>query len=325
MNYNLPGAAANSPVARLGATHGYAIDGDSARLNADLLIDESRLCGQQWSLQLWADEAVKVAELPLGLLPVSGSGYFHAEGVVAAFPPAGDAARSVALLLVNDRDGVCDRAVYAQPLYVEQPRLQGTVCCSFVEEQIALDIAAIANPRAADNLSGTLALELWALDAPYAGGAWRGTPVASLVIGSLAGQSSWTDCHYRSHAAPLPAAGHLTLMLREWTAAGYLTRDYRELARPAVAAVPVETVPAAPAKAAKSEKKAAPAKSPAKAASGVSVNAASAAELGAVKGVSKTLAAAIVAGRPYKALDDLLEVKGMGKKLLERLRADLKL
>ncbi len=38
------------------------------------------------------------------------------------------------------------------------------------------------------------------------------------------------------HAAPWPANSELTLMLREWTAAGYVTRDYRLLEQPAQAA-----------------------------------------------------------------------------------------
>ena len=37
---------------------------------------------------------------------------------------------------------------------------------------------------------------------------------------------------FTTHAGPLPPTGHLTLMLREWTPAGYVTRDYRTLARP---------------------------------------------------------------------------------------------
>jgi len=44
------------------------------------------------------------------------------------------------------------------------------------------------------------------------------------------------------------------------------------------------------------------------------------AELAAVKGVSQALAAAIVAARPYAGLDDLVKAKGMGEKLLAKLR-----
>ena len=114
-------------------------------------------------------------------------------------------------------------------------------------------------------------------------------------------------------------------MLREWTPAGYLTRDYRSLTRPSV------SVSAAPADESAKNK---PAKAPAKeakpvtmpsAATTVSINKASAKELAAVKGISKPLAAAIVAARPYAKLEDVVRAKGMGQKLLEKLRAALTL
>ena len=61
------------------------------------------------------------------------------------------------------------------------------------------------------------------------------------------------------------------------------------------------------------------------AANTVSVNKASAKELAAIKGISKPLAAAIVAARPYAKLEDVIRAKGMGQKLLEKLRAALTL
>jgi len=51
----------------------------------------------------------------------------------------------------------------------------------------------------------------------------------------------------------------------------------------------------------------------------VSLNTASAEELAAIKGLSKKLATAIVAARPFKSVEALLEVKGMGPKLLQKL------
>lgn len=52
----------------------------------------------------------------------------------------------------------------------------------------------------------------------------------------------------------------------------------------------------------------------------VSLNSASEAELDTLPGVGPTTAARIVAGRPYGRLDDLLRVRGVGPKTLERLR-----
>ncbi|HMT81775.1 MAG TPA: helix-hairpin-helix domain-containing protein, partial [Azonexus sp.] len=86
-----------------------------------------------------------------------------------------------------------------------------------------------------------------------------------------------------------------------------------------------KVAPAAAAPVAEKAKAAAPAPAAAVATAGVSINTASAAELGAIKGVSSALAKAIVAGRPYAKLDDVVSAKGMGEKLLKKIRANLKL
>ncbi|MEI6084244.1 MAG: helix-hairpin-helix domain-containing protein [Verrucomicrobiota bacterium] len=52
----------------------------------------------------------------------------------------------------------------------------------------------------------------------------------------------------------------------------------------------------------------------------VDLNTASTGELQAVSGIGPLLAAKIIAGRPYKNVDDLLRVSGMGPRLLERVR-----
>lgn len=56
-----------------------------------------------------------------------------------------------------------------------------------------------------------------------------------------------------------------------------------------------------------------------------SVNAASADELAAIKGLSKTLAKAIIAARPYKSLEELTRAKGVDHKLVDKLRQQLSL
>jgi hypothetical protein len=43
-------------------------------------------------------------------------------------------------------------------------------------------------------------------------------------------------------------------------------------------------------------------------------------QLAAIKGVSKAVAIAIVRARPYESIEGLLEVRGIGPKLLEKLR-----
>src|SRR5690606_30437109 len=48
-------------------------------------------------------------------------------------------------------------------------------------------------------------------------------------LGQLAGQASLQDVSLRVDASSLAGKANLTVMLREWTASGYVTRDYRVL------------------------------------------------------------------------------------------------
>jgi len=51
------------------------------------------------------------------------------------------------------------------------------------------------------------------------------------------------------------------------------------------------------------------------------LNTASEKELQSIKGIGPVLAGRIIAGRPYKTVDDLLKVKGIGPKKLEKFRS----
>lgn len=138
-------------------------------------------------------------------------------------------------------------------------------------------------------------------------------------------------------------------MLREWTAEGFLTRDFRGFAAPLVINPVVErTVPLVqePPGVQLSEKPppeaaaAAPAEEPAVASVSapptdatlpdpgegrLSINTAGVNELAAVKGLTKKIAEGIVKKRPFASLDDLHRVKGIGSKLLAKVRSKLKL
>lgn len=323
------------PTAALGEPLGYRFEADTVELHADIECHATPQPGQEWALQLWAGDIVMVAELPLGPLHTDQLGRVSVSGVTTALPPAGTEAHALSLALVSGLHGsydcLHDQREFAQLQGFAQPRMQGAVACSFSDEGVSIDIAAIENPRDAANLSGTLALELWSLDAPYGGGSWSGAPIASLVIGRLGGQSDWTGLRFAAHAATLPGSGHLTLMLREWTAAGYVTRDYRPLARPdMVAATAPASAQAAPAgdTVAAPEADTVPAnaasrKSAAAKAGLVSVNQASVSEIGAIKGIGSKVAKAIVAARPYASLDELVRAKGVGPKLLKKVRGQL--
>ncbi|MCD6527968.1 MAG: helix-hairpin-helix domain-containing protein, partial [Desulfuromonas sp.] len=51
------------------------------------------------------------------------------------------------------------------------------------------------------------------------------------------------------------------------------------------------------------------------------LNTAAERELQSIRGIGPVLAKRIIAGRPYKTVDDLLKVKGIGPKTLEKIRA----
>ncbi len=333
----------------------YRFDADQVELQADIAGPPGWSGQSQWALQLWADDTVKVAELPLGLFEADEQGLLRVSGLATAQPPAGDNFHRMSLKLVSGQPGdyaeLHDQQAFGLLQGFAQPRLLGAVDCQSNDEGLTIEVESIRNPRAPGNLSGTLALELWALDAPYAGGSWSGTPVASLVIGCLDGQASLEHNRFLVHAAPWPANSELTLMLREWTAAGYVTRDYRLLEQPAQAA-PVapgpEPVPAAapeaesapvPAATATPAQAAVPAaidSEPAQArqlrsakveasAPRVSINRASASQIRSLQGIGHKMAESIIAQRPYRSINDLLRVKGIGMKRLEQLRAQLEL
>jgi DNA uptake protein ComE-like DNA-binding protein len=342
----------------LGENHGYRFEGDFVHINADVNFSEADIeSGAAWSLQLLASDngfagtelaGVKVAEL--AIVPMLGG--ISAAACCNALPPAGAADHVLALALVSlAADGkvqVHDLAIYEATQNFFQPRLVGNVSCTLKEGNAELLIDAIANPRDEDNLSGTLALEVWALDAPYVGGDWAGVPVASMIVGILGGGNEWADCQFNVPAA-MPAEGAaLTVMLREWTPAGYVTRDYRNFA---AAPVKVEAVakkataarvkPVAKAKTVAAAKPADAVKGPAAAPKAtvkaaekpvkkeapklVSINKASEDELTGLKGLPRDVARAIIAGRPYASLDDVCKAKGMGVKKLAKLRDQLSL
>jgi hypothetical protein len=339
-------------LASIGATHGYRFDGDSVQINAEMIFADAALgTASRWALQLWSGASpftagrmsgVKVAEL--SVYPVAG--YQNIAATVAAMPPAGSSEQNMALALVfwgeNGQPTVADVAAYPVAERFVQPRISGNVTCALDNGQATLAVEAIENPRADDNLSGTLALELWALDAPYDGGSWQGIPVASVIVGVLGGGQQLDDCRFVVPAAAPEGPGVLTLMLREWGPLGYVTRDYcnltletpaKEEPKAAPGKTEAKTTPKAapkagaakakaePMPAAKESKVAAPAKAPD--VKGIAVNTASERELLAIKGLTAAVAKAIVAGRPYASLAELGKVKGVGPKLLAKLKDEI--
>ncbi len=325
--------ATGQSLARLGAGHGYRFDGDTVLVNAMFRVMEPAAHDRAWALQLWACPAVPksageirghlVAQAPL---PPIGEIADETDGFeVAAFaaPPAGHAEQVMVLALVSLRAGECseihDLAVYPRRERFILPRLGGKPAWQINSGRAHLAVESIENPRSAGNLSGGLSLELWALPAAYEGGAFSGACLAGVALGALPGGGRFEASAFDLPLTPPPAGQwRLTLMLREWTAAGFLTRDFFNFDAPFVQAGPAP-VAAKPAPA-PAEKKSIPADSHL-----VSVNHADAGALAQIKGLSQKVAAAIVKERPFRSLDELTRVKGMGAKLLARVRAHLKL
>jgi DNA uptake protein ComE-like DNA-binding protein len=350
-------------TALIGSSHGYVFNSDEVTLEAEVhAVDPLATSYLNWSLQLWAGD-VLVADAGFGALYPDGFGIARIGATVSASLPAGTSEHMLTLVLAGD-DGTgqrrFDAVTYPRSERFVLPLIEGSVAYRLDAGYTEISADCIRNPRAANNMSGSLVLELWALPAAYQGGAFSGILIGSEFVGALAGQSQWNNVSARLPPCELPAGNwHLVLMLREWVGNTYLTRDYRNFALtvdgplPALkdateVAAPVEKPAAKPAgKAAekvppKKRKPATATKSPAAepvsaAKRGakqsapahkhgrVSVNTASVGDLTAVRGINGAIAEGIVAERPWKTLDELITVKGIGTKSLDKLKHLLKL
>jgi competence ComEA-like helix-hairpin-helix protein len=346
-------------LASLGTNHGYRFDGDLVHLNAMFQVHDAAAHQRAWALQLWAcpvaprsvtdltgQLVAEVALPPIGEIADESEG-FEVAGL--ALLPVGSAEHVMVLALVAGQSGqsvdVQDFAVYPQTETFIQPRMAGIAGYRTQGDRVVFEVERIENPRGAANRSGTLALELWALKSEFRGGHFQGTPLAGVAFDALSGQCEYRQCAFDlPFVAPPGGSWNLVLMLREWTAAGFVTRDFVSFARPYTVSAPV-VAPAAPsvskptpAPAAKSAPEPAvkatakpepePASKPAVAKakdSQVSVNSASKSELAAIEGMSTKVAEGIVSKRPFKSLDELTKVKGMGEKMLTKLRSKLRL
>lgn len=312
-------------LARFGFSHGYRLEGDSALLNAQIDLDPSAArTAESFALQLWACEepyrggplkGFKIAEAPIALPELAGESQL--DTVAFAHPPAAaltrvseardGASREFSMVLVlaagspGAFDQVHDFANYPARERFVVPHLEGAAGYKLHEDgRVSVHVDRVVNPRATDNLSGSLSLQLWASDQPYAGGSLSGTLLASHELGQVRGQDALTfGEELRSTLAqPLPAPSHLALALCEWTALGYLVRDYCAFSEP-YRAEPANRPPADARR---------------------SLGALSEQELAQLSGLSLKLAAQILKGRPYKSLDELRAVRGIGDKTVSKLR-----
>ena len=326
-----------SALACLGTSHGYHFNADTVRLNAMFTVVDAAAHGRAWALQLWAcpNAPVNRSELNGHLvaqvaLPPIGEIADEAENFEVTVPatlPAGNMEHVMVLALVAGKgrefNEVHDLAVYPRREAFLHPRFNSVASYSIKGDRVVVSAERIENPRSPENLSGSLALELWALPVPYIGRAFQGQPLAGVALDALAGQHEYRN---RSFTLPFiaPAVGkwNLVLMLREWTATGFVTRDFVNFDQPYVQPEPRKIEAPAPSVTVPPVR---PSRTAAQRPGQVSVNTASADELATVKGMPEKVAKVIVKERPFRSLDELTRVKGMGAKLLAKIRSSLKL
>ena len=186
---------ATRPYARLGANHGYVIDGDVAQLHADVeLLDTPALAGN-WALQLWACDqphtsgplvGVKVAEAALNGSLDSGESAPRLDTEAQAHVPGGQREYAMVLVLASSDAGhtqVHDFANYPARQQFATPHLDGRVDYRIVGDDVVLEAERIRSARASNNISGSLRLELWALAEAYRGGTFDGHALGHVDLG----------------------------------------------------------------------------------------------------------------------------------------------
>ena len=359
---------------QLGPRHGYRLEGDHVTLNAELQLPPY-LSGGEWTLELWATgepyrggalAGVRIAQIALEL-PTPIGPYTHQVDTRAAarLPLQGRAYAMVLALVQHGPEGQANVhafANYAEPQSFSAPHLVGNVGYSVQGREVVLRADGIFNPRSGDNMSGTLALELWAFR--QSGAPNEGLRLAAVEIENIAGGYELPAVE-RSTAFVAPPAGRfqLALLLCEWTLAhGYVARDRRDFGGlyetlapelPAAATAPqpapdavmppprsvdrLRLVP--PTESEEAAASAAPAepevpaavpgrlsskpsrKDPPRAEQGmVSIQTASVEVLARVKGLNLKIAKEIVKARPFASVADLIRVRGLGQKTIDRLK-----
>lgn len=351
--------APDKHAAKLGPNHGYRIEGDIALLHAEVSLDiapEHREA--QWALQLWACETpfdggalsgLKIAEarlpLPEGTAPPK-----RMDAETFAVVPGSKRDYSMVLVLASGEPGaftqIHDFANYPARERFIAPHLEGSVGYHVDAEHVTLRAERIRNPRAEGNLSGSLVLELWALATPYTGGnGFDGKRLAQADIGRIAGGEALQAEQRVPFFAPTSGEWNVVLMLREWVAGGYVTRDSCTFAESYRVAEPAPEPEPEPEPEPTLELPAAPppaygaaaypyfdrdvsATTPGSIAAPVarsidgrvSIMHGRVEDLARVKGLTRKIAVEIVKGRPYNSLDELVRVRGIGPKLLAKLR-----
>jgi DNA uptake protein ComE-like DNA-binding protein len=313
--------------ARLGAEHGYRFDAERVSLSAELQLP-AHLSSGSYALELWAcslpcepnqDPAssagsLRVARLQLRLpTPLAPLVHRIDAETNAALPGPG---RSYAMVLhlvhepVRGQRRVLDVANYLRREVFPAPQFQGEVSYEVDGNEVVLRAEGISNERAAGNQSGTLALELWGYGPEDEAG--PGVCLAEFQLAPISG-GYWIQplCCRASLKRPDAGQRRTVMLLREWTAAGYVTRDQRATStlQPVAVNAPVQAVRAAV------DVRAVQPTKPL-----LSLQTASAAELVKLEGINARIAKEIIKARPLGSWSDLLRVRGVGQATVNKLK-----
>lgn len=208
------------------------------------------------------------------------------------------------------------------------------------EKQIQINIDKIYNNREISNISGSLSVELWALAEVYNGKYFSNAYcMANIMIGEISGQHFLENCQYNlPFTNPPSGTWQLCLMLREYNGEAYETIDYCNFNIPyfvdniiAIEPKCINELEIYKSNDEKIEKKITKtstkktASKDSKVVEKIDLNTAKEEEITKIKGISWKLASLIFSSRPFKSSDDLMKIKGIGKKLLDTILEQAKI
>lgn len=197
----------------------------------------------------------------------------------------------------------------ANDLYLKNNKeLTLGINCGYIinQNEIQINIDQINNNRNAGNISGSLSIELWALPEIYNGeNILNSHCICSTAISEIYGEHFLQDCQYNLNFDNPPAGSwNLCLMLKEYNGEYYETVDYCNFNVPYI--VTTEVVDTKLEVSSDKESK-------------INLNLADEKQISKIKGINRKLVSLIINNRPFKSVDDLMKLKGIGKKTLEKL------
>lgn len=210
--------------------------------------------------------------------------------------------------------------MYVNDLYLENNKeLTLGINCGYIinQNEIQINIDQINNNRNADNISGSLSVELWALPEIYNGeNILNSHCICSTTIGEIYGEHFLQNCQYNLNFDNPPAGSwNLCLMLKEYNGEYYETVDYCNFNVPYIVDEKANIDLITETKIDDKEEVNVDITCETK----INLNSANKEQFSQIKGITGKLRTLIMANRPYKSVDDLIKLKGIGKKTLEKI------